>query len=105
MKHLLIIVIVTCILTACDNGQPENPETKKPPAQSSDTAKKSIASVTKKWIGNTDVIIHYNAPAVRGRKIWGGLVPYDKIWVTGAHNATTLEIGKPFIIGNKTIPA
>ena len=37
--------------------------------------------------------------------IWGELVPYDKIWVTGAHNATSLEVGKDFRVGDKTIPA
>jgi hypothetical protein len=42
---------------------------------------------------------------VRGRTIWGGLVPYDEVWVTGAHKATTLEIGKPFRVAGKDIPA
>ncbi len=42
---------------------------------------------------------------MRGRIIWGGLVPYDAVWVTGAHKATTLEIGKDFIVGGKSIPA
>ena len=70
-----------------------------------DTIKKSIPSETKKWIGNTDIKINYHAPAVRGRTIWGGLVAYDAVWVTGAHKATTLEVGKDFIAGGKTIPA
>lgn len=51
------------------------------------------------------MIIRYNAPAVRGRVIWGELVPYNSVWVTGAHDATSLEIGKAFRIGDKVVPA
>lgn len=39
------------------------------------------------------------------RKIWGGLVPYGKVWRTGADEATTLITQKPLIFGDKTIPA
>lgn len=91
-------------MASCNSDEPGNPDVKKA-IQSSDTTKKSIATVAKKRIGNTDVSITYNAPAVRGRKIWGGLVSYDKIWVTGAHNATTLEVGKDFHVGKKMIPS
>lgn len=56
-------------------------------------------------MGNTTIKINYHAPAVRGRTIWGGLVAYDAVWVTGAHKATTIEVGKDFKIGNKIIPA
>ena len=58
-----------------------------------------------KWVGNTGIKINYHAPAVRGRTIWGGLVAYDAVWVTGAHKATSLEVGKDFKVGIKTIPA
>ena len=69
------------------------------------SGQKSIPSETSKQVGDATIKIAYTAPAVRGRVIWGELVPYDKVWVTGAHNATSLEIGKDFRIGNKTIPA
>jgi len=39
------------------------------------------------------------------RKIWGGLVPYDKVWRTGADEATLLTTPKPIVIGNFTLPA
>jgi hypothetical protein len=41
---------------------------------------------------------------VRKRVIWGGLVPYNEIWVTGAHSATKLVIDKAFKVGGKSIP-
>ncbi len=70
-----------------------------------DTSKKSIPSEAKKWVGNTEIRINYHSPGVRGRTIWGGLVPYNEVWVTGAHKATTLEIGKSFRVAGKDIPA
>ena len=49
--------------------------------------------------------INYHSPGVRKRIIWGGLVPYDEVWVTGAHDATTLEMPKAFIVNGKEMPA
>src|SRR5687767_12572130 len=70
-----------------------------------DTSKKSITSMAVGVIKSDSVKISYHSPAVRKRIIWGGLVPYDEVWVTGAHDATTIEIAKPFVIGGKEIPA
>lgn len=59
------------------------------------------ASVTQ-TIGVTDITINYFRPGVKGRVIWGGLVPYDKTWRTGANNATTIEFNNDVMIeGNK----
>ncbi|MCU0286924.1 MAG: DUF2911 domain-containing protein [Acidobacteria bacterium] len=59
------------------------------------------ASVTQ-TIGLTDVTINYYRPGVKGRVIWGDLVPYDKVWRTGANNATTIEFSTDVMIeGNK----
>lgn len=44
-------------------------------------------------------------PAVRGRIVWGGLVPYDQVWVTGAHMATNLQFDQALTIGGQSIPA
>ncbi len=41
-------------------------------------------------IGTTDVTIVYSRPGVKGRQIWGALVPFDKVWRTGANEATTI---------------
>lgn len=70
-----------------------------------DTSKKSIKSMAVAVINGDSVKINYHSPGVRKRVIWGGLVPYDEVWVTGAHDATTIETGKPFIIGGKEISA
>ena len=48
------------------------------------------ASVTQ-VIGFTEIAISYSSPGVKGRKIWGALVPYNKVWRTGANEATTIS--------------
>lgn len=70
-----------------------------------DTSKRSIKSAAVGIIGQDSIKINYHSPGVRGRIIWGGLVPYDEVWVTGAHDATTLEINRSFIVEGKEIPA
>lgn len=70
-----------------------------------DTTKKSIKSMAYAVIGHDSIKINYHSPGVRKRIIWGGLVPYDEVWVTGAHDATTLEMPKAFVVNGKQIPA
>lgn len=53
-------------------------------------------------VGLTDVTINYNRPGVKGRQIWGALVPYGQVWRTGANEATTIEFSEDvWINGNK----
>jgi len=52
-----------------------------------------------------DVTIHYNSPRMRGRKIMGELVPYGKVWRTGANPATTLITQTNLKIGTLEVPA
>ncbi len=56
-------------------------------------------------VGLTDVTITYSRPGVKGRTIWGDLVPYDKVWRTGANEATTIVFGKDVTINGKPLPA
>jgi hypothetical protein len=69
-----------------------------------DTVKKSIPKEEHALIGGTHFTVKYHAPAVRGRTIWGGLVPYGDVWVTGAHSATSIEIDKAITINHTPVP-
>lgn len=60
---------------------------------------------TSQTVDGKTVAIHYNAPSMRGRKIFGGLVPYDHWWRTGANPATTLKTEANLQIGTATVPA
>ena len=51
------------------------------------------------------IVINYNSPSMRGRKIMGDVVPYGKVWRTGANPATTLVTPTNLKIGNLMVPA
>ena len=58
----------------------------------------SPRAVAAQRIGMTDVTIVYHRPFVKGRKVWGGLVPYGQVWRAGANENTTIEFGGPVSI-------
>ncbi|MGE5943341.1 MAG: DUF2911 domain-containing protein [Flavobacteriales bacterium] len=49
--------------------------------------------------------VFYNRPSKKGRDIFGGLVPLDEVWRTGANEATTFETNKPLTIDGLPLPA
>ena len=59
----------------------------------------------KATVGGADISIEYGRPYIRGRKIMGGLVPYGRVWRTGADAATTLTTSKALVVGGTTVPA
>lgn len=56
-------------------------------------------------IDGVDITIDYHQPSAKGRKIMNGLVPFGKIWRTGANNATTIEFSEDVKIEGKDLPA
>jgi len=56
-------------------------------------------------VGVTDFAVEYSSPGVKGRKIWGELVPYDQLWRTGANAPTKLVASRDFMFGGKKVPA
>lgn len=56
-------------------------------------------------VGLTDISVDYSSPGVKGRKIWGTLVPYEKIWRAGANNLTKVTFGRDVNIVGKPVPA
>jgi hypothetical protein len=56
-------------------------------------------------IGGATIAIEYGRPSMKGRKIFGGLEPYGKVWRTGADEATMLETDKTLEIGGVAVPA
>lgn len=49
--------------------------------------------------------VHYSAPAVKGRALWGDLVPYDVIWRTGANEASYVDLSQDVLVEGKTLAA
>ena len=63
----------------------------------------SQAAEVKQRIALTDITINYHRPLVNGRKIWGGLVPYGKVWRAGANENTTIEFSDPVSVEGKAL--
>jgi hypothetical protein len=56
-------------------------------------------------VGLTEITVDYSSPGVKGRKIWGGLVPYDQMWRAGANSATKVTFSKDVTFADKKVPA
>lgn len=90
-KSLLLAALSVAILQA-------DAQTLKMPAPSpSQTIKQDFAL--------SAVEVSYSRPAMKGRKVFGDLVPYGKVWRTGANNATTISFGEEVMFGGKKVPA
>ncbi len=101
----VLLIVLSASLMSLKAQQPKKEEVCYNPNLVKDTSKKSIKSMAVAVFNADSIKINYHSPGVRKRIIWGGLVPYDEVWVTGAHDATTIEISKPFVINRKEIPA
>lgn len=55
--------------------------------------------------GGKTIAVDYSSPRMKGRKVFGDLVPYGKVWRTGANEATTFVTGEDLTAGGKNIPA
>ncbi|HOA39653.1 MAG TPA: DUF2911 domain-containing protein, partial [Flavihumibacter sp.] len=51
------------------------------------------------------VEVNYSRPSMKGRNIFGDLVPFGKVWRTGANAATTISFGEDVMVGGKPVPA
>jgi hypothetical protein len=65
----------------------------------------SPAASVSQTFGVTKVIVDYSSPAVRGRKIWGELVPFGQLWRTGANSPTQVSFSTPVRVGGNALPA
>ena len=96
MKRILMTAALLAGVCAVLAQQPQQQKQKKaplsPPAQ---------AAVT---IDGKKITIDYSAPSMRGRKIFGELEPYGKVWRAGANKSTTLKTEADLTIGSLTVP-
>jgi len=88
MKSFFFATVFVFAFSSIVNAQPKSPRME---------AKGNIDGV--------NVVIDYGAPSAKDRVIWGGLVPYYKVWRTGANEATTVEVDKDVIINGNELSA
>src|ERR1700754_4910302 len=74
-------------------------------AQTIKTPSPSTPQYVKQDFGLSTIELSYSRPGIKGRKIFGDLVPFGKVWRTGANQATTLTFGDAVTIGDTKIPA
>jgi hypothetical protein len=89
----LVLAFVGMFMTSLIWAQEDKSKRPSPPA-----------TATGKVMGAT-ITINYSSPGVKGRKIWGDLVPYDKVWRAGANEATIFETDKAIKVEGKSLPA
>jgi Protein of unknown function (DUF2911) len=75
------------------------------PAQEDKSKRPSPPGTAEVTLKGKRVTIDYSRPSARGRKVVGNLIPYDKVWRTGANEATTLKTEVALTIGGVKVPA
>jgi len=93
LSKVLLLALVGILMTSLTYAQADKSKRASPPETATGTVE-----------GST-ITINYSSPAVKGRKIWGDLVPYDKVWRLGANEATTFETSKDIKVEGKNLPA
>ena len=92
MQKILLLSAISCTLFLSTQ------------AQTLKTPSPSTPQFIRQDFGLSTIELSYSRPNVKGRKIFGDLVPFDKVWRTGANQATTLTFGDTVSIGGTTIP-
>jgi hypothetical protein len=90
LKRKIGILFIALGITAMANAQ-DKPLS--PPETASGT------------VNGTHIVINYSSPSVKGREIWGALVPFNEVWRAGANNATVFTIDKDLMVENTKLPA
>jgi hypothetical protein len=115
MKLTVLIAAVALAGTACASSPRavpnDNTPPPPPPADTNDVtaaAQPTVASprdVARAEVAGATVAVDYGRPFMRGRKIFGGLVPYGQVWRTGANEATAFRTSADLEIGGVRVPA
>jgi hypothetical protein len=92
MKHLILTTTLILATVGLATAQQKKKTPASPPAETSTT------------IAGKPVTIKYSSPFVKGRKIFGGLEPYGKVWRAGANSATSLHTEADLMIGSLSVP-
>lgn len=98
MRKLLgiSVVVILCVIVAVLAVRARQDKSKRPSQPA--TAKCELA-------GGNSVTSDYSSPHMKGRKIYGDLVPFGKVWRAGANEATTFVTSSDLVVGGKTVPA
>jgi hypothetical protein len=99
MLHLRPLAVACAVLAAAVTLAPTSSAQAPPLVFPKQSPRASVGQT----IGLTSIAITYDRPAVDGREIWGGLVPFDTVWRAGANENTVISFTSPVTIGGKTL--
>lgn len=109
-SKLKLIIAALLLSISCTSNKTEEKEVTKDEHAHHDHSAHAGASNSKSPrtaamanIGSNHVHIDYSAPSVRGRQIFGGLVAFDEVWVTGAHSATSISFSEDVQLDGKLL--
>lgn len=91
------LILVACAALIFSGAFAQQQTLRTPPASPTQTLKQDFAL--------SSIELSYSRPGVKGRKVFGDLVPFGKVWRTGANAATTIAFGEEVVIGGKKVPA
>ncbi|UOQ54351.1 DUF2911 domain-containing protein [Hymenobacter cellulosivorans] len=104
MKNFRPLLTLTLLLVSLLSASLSQAQTT-PAAPAAKPAPASPAATATGKVGGANVTIKYSSPSVKGRQIYGGLVPYGQVWRAGANEATTVEFSKDVTVQGKKLPA
>ena len=105
-KTTLIAFIISISLSSCDNVSSSVEVEKKPITKLKiTTPQPSPKATVEQRVGLTDVSVEYSRPGVKGRAIFGDLVPFGKTWRTGANSNTKVTFSSDVSIDGQTLNA
>ncbi len=107
-KRILILAIMLIGISGCKEekgSNTENADHNHMEQPVTDTEKKVLSPHTSAMamIGGAHIHMDYSSPGVRGRIIFGGLLPFDEVWQAGAHMATWIETDKDLLINGSLL--
>ena len=108
-KHYLGLILVGSLYFTV-SCQPKTEETSSTEAQEQTaeetTEKRPSPLVTKEGqIAGKTIKVQYGSPAVKGRTVWGDLVPYNVVWRTGANEASFIDLATAITVEGKSLAA
>jgi len=102
MAHPILLAAVLAAVPPSLTPAIAAPQTQEPKLE---FPQASPAASFKQRVGLTDVEVEYSRPGVKGRKIFGGLVPYGEVWRTGANSATKITFSTDVKLEGSAVPA
>src|SRR5437868_15042170 len=94
MKKSAVVILFALTLCVVSSAQQDKSKRPSPPAQAQC-----------KFSDGRAITVDYSSPRMKGRKIFGELVPYGEVWRTGANEATSLQTTANLSVDGKDIPA